>query len=324
MSEAGPAPISATRLPLDSVGGLGSRCEISPFRSAATRFRRQIATGAAIQAAAAAGRLAGPVAGAAQNAGKHIGFPVDHVGIGVLALCDQTDVLAAHWYAQDRPIGNRLLCGSNQGAEHRWSSRGESSSLFYSIVTPLKRTAPVRALGTGSFGCHCTSRAASGGRESPSESRFLIVAVRCGPSNRARQQADKRSIQSLSRSAVHADRLCAVEYKPVTDPFASFENSNRSPLVRDTKSVSEFGTIGSFRGFAPSCRNSTSLSSVITAWRPARNSYVPVYLARTSGASSESRSADHVRNGVVVFADALQQVGIRHQGLGDLSTRTVW
>ena len=49
--------------------------------------------GRAIQAAAAAGGLARTVAGTAQDAGEHVGFPVDHVGISVLALRDQTYVL---------------------------------------------------------------------------------------------------------------------------------------------------------------------------------------------------------------------------------------
>ncbi len=45
-----------------------------------------------LHAAAAAGRLARPVAGAPQHAGKHVGFPVDHVGVAVAARRDQTDV----------------------------------------------------------------------------------------------------------------------------------------------------------------------------------------------------------------------------------------
>ena len=64
-----------------------------PSRSAATRFRRQMATGLVFQSSAPASRLARPVAGAAQDRGKHIRFPVDHVRFGVLALRDEPDVL---------------------------------------------------------------------------------------------------------------------------------------------------------------------------------------------------------------------------------------
>ena len=45
-----------------------------------------------LDAAAPTGWLAGAVAGAAQNARKHIGFPVDHKGIGIAAFGDQTDI----------------------------------------------------------------------------------------------------------------------------------------------------------------------------------------------------------------------------------------
>ena len=45
MSDEGPAPMHATRLPFFSVGMTGSRSVMSPFRSDATRFSRQIATG---------------------------------------------------------------------------------------------------------------------------------------------------------------------------------------------------------------------------------------------------------------------------------------
>ena len=44
MSEAGPAPMQATRLPFFATG-LGMRARTSSFMSAATRLRRQMATG---------------------------------------------------------------------------------------------------------------------------------------------------------------------------------------------------------------------------------------------------------------------------------------
>jgi hypothetical protein len=42
--------------------------------------------------AAAAGRLARAVAGPPEDPGEDVGFPVDHIGVGVAALRDQADV----------------------------------------------------------------------------------------------------------------------------------------------------------------------------------------------------------------------------------------
>jgi hypothetical protein len=57
-----------------------------------------------LDAAAAARRLARTIAGASQNSGKHIRFPVDHIGVAITPLCNQTDVFGnwrvsgqAHW-----------------------------------------------------------------------------------------------------------------------------------------------------------------------------------------------------------------------------------
>ncbi len=41
----------------------------------------------------AAGRLAGAVAGAAQNAGEHVAFPVDQIGVGIALVGDQANIL---------------------------------------------------------------------------------------------------------------------------------------------------------------------------------------------------------------------------------------
>ena len=45
-----------------------------------------------LDAAAAARRLARTIAGASQNSGKHIRFPVDHIGVAITPLGNQTDV----------------------------------------------------------------------------------------------------------------------------------------------------------------------------------------------------------------------------------------
>lgn len=45
-----------------------------------------------LDAAAPAGRLARSVAGAPEHARKHVGLPVDHVGVGIPPVCDQPDI----------------------------------------------------------------------------------------------------------------------------------------------------------------------------------------------------------------------------------------
>ena len=73
------------------------RALTSSLLSAATRFSRQMATGCGaarhfLDAAAAAGGFARPVAGAAQHAGKDIGMPVDHIGVGITPRRDHADI----------------------------------------------------------------------------------------------------------------------------------------------------------------------------------------------------------------------------------------
>ena len=60
--------------------------------------------GFAVHAAAAAGRLAGAIAGAPENRGEHIRFPVEHVGVGIAALRDQTNVFGNIGVGRTRPL----------------------------------------------------------------------------------------------------------------------------------------------------------------------------------------------------------------------------
>jgi len=53
---------------------------------------------------AAAGRLAWPITRAPQNSGKHVGVPVDHVGIAVAARRDQPDVFRNGGMGGARPL----------------------------------------------------------------------------------------------------------------------------------------------------------------------------------------------------------------------------
>ena len=91
--------------------GLGhARLHVVALRSAATRFRRQIATGSGLalvlflDAAAAARGLAGTVAGAPEDAGEHVRLPVDHVGVAVAACGDQADVFGNRGMGRTRPL----------------------------------------------------------------------------------------------------------------------------------------------------------------------------------------------------------------------------
>ena len=52
-----------------------------------------------LDAHAPAGRFARAVADAAENAGKDVALPIEHVGLGILAACDQADV-----------FGHRRVC----------------------------------------------------------------------------------------------------------------------------------------------------------------------------------------------------------------------
>ena len=57
-----------------------------------------------LDAPAAAGRLARPVAGAAENAREDVGLPVDHVGVGVPAFSDQSDVFGNWCMGRTGPL----------------------------------------------------------------------------------------------------------------------------------------------------------------------------------------------------------------------------
>ena len=88
----------------------GRRSRMSSLLSAATRFRRQIATGSGfsalrfLDAAAPARRLARTIAGAPEDAGEDVRLPVDHVGVAVAAGGDQPDVFGNGRVGGTRPL----------------------------------------------------------------------------------------------------------------------------------------------------------------------------------------------------------------------------
>ena len=75
-----------------------------------------------LDAHAAAGRLARTVAGAPENARKHVRAPVDHVGVGITALRDQTDIFRYRRVRRAGPSGNPRPCGSSRAQKCRYSS----------------------------------------------------------------------------------------------------------------------------------------------------------------------------------------------------------
>jgi hypothetical protein len=52
----------------------------------------------------AAGRLARAIAGATEDPGKHVGSPVDHIGVGVAPCRDQPDVFGNRRMRRARPL----------------------------------------------------------------------------------------------------------------------------------------------------------------------------------------------------------------------------
>ncbi len=75
------------------LGILGRRSVMSPRRSAATRLRRQMATGLPSTRPRRQAGSQGRSQVRPRIAGEHVRLPVEHVGVGVTALRDQADVL---------------------------------------------------------------------------------------------------------------------------------------------------------------------------------------------------------------------------------------
>jgi hypothetical protein len=75
-----------------------------------------------LDAAAPAGGLARPVAGAAENAGKHVGLPIEHVGVAVTPCRDQSDVFRNGGVRRTGPLAIddlvEIVRGRNVGGFH--------------------------------------------------------------------------------------------------------------------------------------------------------------------------------------------------------------
>ena len=101
---------------------------MSPRLSAATRFKRQIATGSALYAAASTRGLARAIAHAAQDAGENVRLAIQEIRVVESALCDQPNVLGYVGVRGARPLtvddpveilGTRCVRGFHQSAPDR-------------------------------------------------------------------------------------------------------------------------------------------------------------------------------------------------------------
>jgi hypothetical protein len=102
------------------LGILGRRSVMSSRRSAATRFRRQMATGLPSTRPRRQAGSQGRSQVRPRIAGKHIRLPVEHVGVGIAALRDQPDVFGNVGVGRTGPLAVHnfvevILAGLKQG-----------------------------------------------------------------------------------------------------------------------------------------------------------------------------------------------------------------
>ena len=85
-----------------------------------------------LDASAAARRLAWTIAGASQNSGKHVRFPVDHIGVAVAALGDQSDVFGNGSVRRTGPLAIdhfvKVVGGRDIGRFHSYPVRAGSKT----------------------------------------------------------------------------------------------------------------------------------------------------------------------------------------------------
>ncbi len=93
---------------------------------AADRHRRLL------DASAPARRLAWAIAGASQDSRKHVRLPIDHVGVAVAALCDQSDVFGNGGVRWTGPLAidhfMKVVGGRDIGRFHSYPVRAGSKT----------------------------------------------------------------------------------------------------------------------------------------------------------------------------------------------------
>src|SRR5439155_14907325 len=106
----------------------------------------------------AASRLAGAVAGAAEDAGKHVRFPVDHIGVVVTPGGDQPDIFRNGSMGETRPltIDNLVKVGGirNVGLLQRSSVSDASDHMLFdrlAAVSAPRDSGPARHRQSGAI-----------------------------------------------------------------------------------------------------------------------------------------------------------------------------
>ena len=173
---------------------------MSSLKSAATRLRRQIATGSflpltRVSSSTRPRRQAGSQ-GRSQvrprMPGKHVGLPVDHVGVGVAAVRRSAGCIRGPGCGRGRPTGNRRPCGNSRvrdiGRLQAFSpcasavSRGPSQSAPQARIAPGPgHCLPLHFLQSFAYGLEHHARMESG--------RFLLTEQQSTWSRSCRQSS---------------------------------------------------------------------------------------------------------------------------------------
>ena len=126
MSDAGPAPMQAMRLPFFCFGAFGSRSVHVVAMIGGDALQAADRDRLCFDAAAAARRLARPVADAAENAGKDVRLTVDQVGVRELTLRDEPDVFGNVGVGRTGPLAIddavKVVRISGIGRFHRYAA----------------------------------------------------------------------------------------------------------------------------------------------------------------------------------------------------------
>ena len=173
MRDARPAPMQAMRLPFFCLGIFGRRSLISPSEIGGHAFQAADSHGFLIHPAAAAGRFAGPVADAPEDAGEHVGFPVQHIGIREASLSDETDVFGNVGVGRTRPIGNPRPGESSRDRRYQlasqWLRQSGLRGIAFYYRSRQETADAVHTLLTLRSIAHCSKK------ESPPACKLLVL-----------------------------------------------------------------------------------------------------------------------------------------------------
>ena len=134
MSDAGPAPMQAMRLPFFCFGALRQQSAHVVAMIGGDALQAADRDRLVFDAAAAARRLARAVADAAENAGKDVRLTVDQVGLRELTLRDEPDVFGNVGMGRAGPLAVDyamiVVRISSIGRFHRYSAPARYGALL--------------------------------------------------------------------------------------------------------------------------------------------------------------------------------------------------